>query len=278
MWTRIDEAHLPKGQFRFKSSQVFAVSDDTVNRTQTEEIRDICDAFVHGLRQVLVKKLYAAYIFGAAAFPDALPTGDIDFHVILNDELTVAERSALEELHRTLADRFPPLGGELDGYYILLADARRDSPPQSQMWRRATDDSWALHCEHIRAGRHIVLHGPDPRELYPSANWVQTEAALRNEFDFVREHLQDYPDYCILNLCRLIYSYETKDVVISKAKAADWAHEALPSWKRHIDLARKSYTRQITSEERGFILAEAASFFEFARSRIEKARSRRGKE
>jgi hypothetical protein len=246
--------------------------------TQSEEIKAICGAFVEGLRRVLGKRLYAAYVYGAAAFPDAVPTGDIDFHVILVDELTAAERSALEELHQTLTNRFPPLGGELDGYYILLADARRDSPPQSQMWRRATDHAWPLHCEHIRAGRHIVLHGPDPREIYPPATWTQIETALQHELDFVQKHLQDYPDYCILNLCRLIYSYETKKIVVSKAGAADWAHGALPDWRRHIDLARKSYARQITSEEREFIYAEVAGFFEFAQSRIEEAQSRRAGE
>ena len=243
--------------------------------SQVEEINAICEAFIHGLRMVLGKKLYAAYIYGAAAFRDALPTGDIDFHVILNDGITAAERSALEELHRRLADRFPPLGGELDGYYILLDDARRDSPPQSQMWRRATDYGWPLHCEHIRAGRHIVLHGPDPREIYPPATWVQIEVALQHEIEFIQEHLQDYPDYCILNLCRLIYSYETKDVVISKAKAADWAYDALPEWRRHIELARKSYARRITPEEKEFILREVPRFFELAQSRITLTKNRR---
>ena len=53
----------------------------------------------------------------------------------------------------------------MDGYYILLADARCTSPPQSQMWSRATDASWALNREHIRAGRCIIFHGPDPKEI-----------------------------------------------------------------------------------------------------------------
>jgi hypothetical protein len=239
--------------------------------TTSKQVDVIGDAFMEGLRAILGDKLYGAYVYGAAAFPDAVPTGDIDFHVILRGPLTNSERSEVERFHETLARRFPPLGGELDGYYILLKDARRRSPPRSEIWSRATDNSWALHREHIRAGRHIVLHGPDPREIYPPATWPELENALRGELDYVEAHLQDYPDYCILNLCRLIYSFETGEVVVSKAAAADWAYNAFPEWRRQIDLARRSYARQATSEDRAFMLSTVHSFFEHAWSRIEES-------
>jgi len=240
--------------------------------TIREQVGAIGQAFVDGLRRVLGDKLYGLYVYGAAAFPDDVPTGDIDFHVILTGPLTDDERSRLCELHDSLARDFPPLGAEMDGYYILLADARRAEPPQSQMWKRATDQSWALHREHIRAGRHIALHGPDPREIYPPATWPEIEEALDWELRYVADHLGQYPDYCILQLCRLIYSHETRDVVVSKAAASAWAHEALPEWRRHVALARKSYARQATAQDRAFMLAEVPAFLEFAVSRIEEAR------
>jgi hypothetical protein len=233
---------------------------------------------VDGLRRILGDKLYGAYLYGAAAFHEAAPVGDIDFHVILKSELTESERSELEGLHEALARRFPPLVsrppgarcGELDGYYILLRDARRKSPPRSQMWGRATDDSWALHRAHIRAGRHIVLCGPQPTSIYPPAAWPEIAAALFGELAYVEKVLHEHPDYCILNLCRLIYSFEKRDVVVSKAAASDWALEALPEWKRCIELAKKSYAGQATSEDREFMLSEVGRFLEFARLRIER--------
>ena len=236
------------------------------------DIYAILPPFVEGLQRIVGDKLFAAYVFGAAAFPDAIPSRDIDFHVLLQTELTDVERINLETLHRALTERFPPLGGEMDGYYILLADARRETPPQSRLWRRAIDQAWALHCEHIRAGRHIVLHGPDPREIYPPARWPQLEAALRHEITFVQQHLHDYPDYCILNLCRLIYSFTTQDVVISKAAAADWAHDKLPEWRRHITAAKHSYLRQTTPAAQEFMRSEVGKFFAYAQARIGQVR------
>ena len=95
------------------------------------------------------------------------------------------------------------------------------------MWNGAIDHSWALHREHIRAGRRVILYGPDPDEIYPPAKWPEIESALLGELDFVEKHLHDYPDYCILNLCRLMYSFETSDVVVSKALAAELAYDVL---------------------------------------------------
>ena len=234
----------------------------------SREVNIICRSFVEGLKRILKEKLHGVYVYGAAAFPDTVPSGDIDFHVILTSELTDEERSQLETFHESLAKQFPPLGGELDGYYILLEDARGETPPRSQIWRRAIDESWALHCEHIRAGRHIVLHGPEPTEFYPPASWSEVEIALRGEMAYVEKHLLEHPAYCILNLCRLMYSFETKDVVVSKAQTAYWTRDAVPQWRRHIDLALKSYAHQTAQEDEEFMLAEVERFLEFSQARI----------
>jgi len=230
---------------------------------------------VKGLRTILGDKLFGAYVYGAAASTGAGPARDIDFHVVLKEPLTSAERSALEGLHKSLARQFPPLGGELDGYYILLEDARAKSPPMSLMWQRPIDNSWALHREHIRSGRCLVLHGPDPTGVSPPATWPELEQALRGELGYVEKHLHDYPDYCILNLCRLVYSFETGEVVISKAAAADWARSALPEWVRLIEAARNSYAGRSAPQEREFMLAEVRGLFDFARARIEQAAAKR---
>jgi len=236
------------------------------------QINIIIAEFGKGLRAVLGEKLHGAYIYGAAAFNDALPTGDIDFHVILKDHLTETEQTELEHLHKELARKYPPLGGELDGYYILLEDARKKIPPRSEMWQHATDDAWALHREHIRAGRYIPLHGRDPREIYPPSTWPELETALLHQIRFIEEHLDEYPDYCILNLCRLIYSFRTRDVVISKAQASEWSFEAIPEWRSLVELARQSYEKRTTTQDREVMLRGVKDFYAYATEQIDHAR------
>ena len=238
-----------------------------------EEIKDLCQALLQGLRVVLGDKLYGLYLYGAAAFPDSGPIGDIDFHVILKTALTDWEKKELENLYATLARDFPPLGTELDGYYILLSEAQQPSPPTHQLRTDIVDSSWALHRAHIRAGRCIVLQGPDPARVYPPVSWPEVESALDGELKYVEDHLDDYPDYCILNLCRLMYSFETHDVVVSKAAAAAWAWDAFPDWRRHVEFAQKSYARQGTPEERKFMLSDVKRFFWFASEHINRSRT-----
>ncbi|MBN2383983.1 DUF4111 domain-containing protein [bacterium] len=240
----------------------------------TEDISRIGRAFVRGLEQVLGPKLFGVYFYGAAAFPDAGPLGDIDFHVIVVSELSAHECSLLEDLHESLAREYFPLGGEMDGYYLLLADARLTEPPRSQMWQHAIDYSWALHRTHILAGRRIVLFGPDPAALYQPVSWPEIEQALYGELDYVARHLEEIPGYCVLNLCRLIYSFETREVVISKSQAAHWAIDSMPEWREHIELAQKSYAQQLGPAEKQFLLEHVQSFFQFADRRIRIALSK----
>ena len=232
------------------------------------EIQDLCQALLRGLNAALGEKLFGVYLYGALAFPEGGATGDIDFHVILKGTLSDREKTELKDLHATLARDFPPLGVGLDGYYILLEEARQTSPPRHQLVAGVTDDSWALHREHIRAGRCIVLQGPDPRQVYPAASWPELESALWGELDYVERHLADYPDYCVLNLCRLMYSFDTRDVVVSKRASAGWAYDAFPEWRPLIEAAGKSYERRAATQDKQLLKSEVQRFFDFACERI----------
>ena len=240
-----------------------------------DEIQDLCQAFLQGLHRSLGDKLVGVYLYGALAFPEEGATGDIDLHVILNDGLSEAERSELHGLHAALARQFPPLGAELDGYYHLLEDARQTAPPRHQLRPGVIDNSWALHRAHILAGRCIVLHGPDPRQVYPPASWPELESALQGELDYVERHLADYPAYCVLNLCRLMLSYGTGDVVLSKRGSAAWTCHTCPAWRPLIEAARRSYDRRATAHDRELLQSEVRQFFDFASERIAETRSKR---
>jgi hypothetical protein len=204
-------------------------------------LEPLCTAFIRGLDAVLGAKLCAVYLYGAIAFPEGDASGDVDFHVIVREPLTDIEKTGLKDLHAALARGFPPSGADMDGYYLLLDDARRTTPPAHQFLPGVSDQSWALSCAHMRAGRYIRLRGPDPAEIYPAVSWPELEAALWHEHDFIVKHLAEYPDYCILNLCRLIYSFQTRDVVVSKRFSGvgqDCLSPMEPSHRRRPSLLR----------------------------------------
>ena len=240
-----------------------------------EGLQGFCVAFVSGLNAVLGENLNGVYLYGAWAFPEGTKRGDIDFHVILRRALSDREKLALSDLHTALAREFPLLVGEgLDGYYILLEEARRTTSPRHQLLDDVVDESWALHRAHVRAGRCIVLQGPDPREVYPAASWEELANALQGELAYVEKHLIDYPAYCVLNLCRLMYSYETRDVVVSKYASARWACHAYPERGSYIEAARKVYEVTASTREKELLKSGIACFFDFACERIRESRSK----
>ena len=227
------------------------------------KIQDMVQALLEELKTTLGENLYAVYLYGAIAFPESRYFGDIDCHVILNHRLSRDEIKKFYDIDTSFAQSFPLCPG-LDIYFILLDEARNTSPPRHQIRPEIVDESWALHREHMRAGRCIILYGPDPKEIFPPASWHELKAALHRELEYVRNHLTEYPDYCILNLCRIMYSFQTCDVVVSKIAAAAWAWETFPEWRPYIELAKKSYAKQTTPQERQIMISEIEKLYQFA--------------
>ena len=234
-----------------------------------EPIQGFCSTFLDGLSAVLQRKLFAVYIYGAWAFPEGKAKGDVDLHVILTGPLSDEEKSRIEDLHTAVASEFSSLAGERpDAWYILINDARGTRPPAHQLSEALVDESWALHWAHIRAGRCIVLYGPEPRGLLSEPSWEELDVALQGELRYVARQLADYPAYCVLNLCRLIYSYQTRDVVVSKHASALWARQMFPDKGPCIEAAMRIYEGAGSEAERRHVESEASSFFHFATERI----------
>lgn len=228
------------------------------------EIADLCHAFLSGLKEILGGRLHGLYLYGSVVFPETVTMTDVDFHVLLVEPLSEAEKSELPRLHVDLARQFPPLGAELDGYYILLQDARKEQPPPHQFLESVVDDSWALHRAHIHAGKYIVLYGPDPVHIYPAAAWEEIDLALQGELDFVAKQLEVNPAYCVLNLCRLMYSYKTRDVAVSKQFCAVWAMTEFPGWEDLISAALSAYGQPAYARDSDRLATRLPDFFDFA--------------
>jgi hypothetical protein len=235
------------------------------------EVAHVCRSFTEGLQERLADKLFGVYLYGAVVFPDSGRAGDLDCHVVLKEGLTPAEIESIERLHQELAKRHPPLGAELDAWYILCSAAQGFEPPVHQIKHEMMDRSWALHCAHIRAGYFITLCGPEPAGIFPSPSWSDISEALEYELEFIRNDLA-HPAYCTLNLCRIVYSLENRDVVVSKQFTAEWAQARLPEWADLIQAAVRSYAGTQTAEDEALLGRKIRPFLAFVEERLQKTR------
>ena len=233
----------------------------------TSSVSEVCRAFVCGLEAILDANLHGIYMHGASVFPDSGPIQDIDCHVILAGPLRRRDKDAILQLQRELSERFSPLGGELDAYFILYEDALKTRPPAHQLQREIRDESWSLHCAHIRAKRFIALYGPPPKDIFPAPSWSEITNALEHELTFIQQNLQ-YPDYCVLNMCRIMFSVQERNVVVSKFSSGKWARSRFPEWKPLIDAAVASYRDTDTRDEAELLKNQTESFINFGKRRI----------
>lgn len=249
-----------------------------MKRKLSENVKIITQSFVNGSAKILGTKLHGIYMYGATIFTYSGPIQDIDCHVVLNKHLKDNEIKDIKEMHRTIATKYPPLGGSLDAYFILFEAAQAKSPPQHQLNKEIFDTAWALHCAHVRAGRYETLWGPEPKEIFPTPSWHDIDVDLMNQLKYIKEHLC-YSAYCILNLCRIMYSYTKKDVVVSKHFCANWGVKKLPQWKPLIAAAMRYYnemryyTKAINYKDDKLFAAQLNDFLSFSEDYINKIKN-----
>ncbi len=227
------------------------------------EIQAVCTGLLDGLKAALSDNLYGVYLYGAMVFPETRYVEDIDFHVIVNKKLTDPEKEAIKKLHHELSEESPFTKEDLDGYYILVEDARKMSTPWHQVYPDIPDEAWPLHIAHMRAGYCIILHGPAPSEFLPEPTWQDLKAGLESSMKHTGKNLDMHPAYCVLNLCRLLYSYRTQDVVVSKRLAAEWTMEHFPDWQELVDSALRVFEREEKNEDKSLLESRIHEFHRF---------------
>lgn len=242
------------------------------------DVAALCGQLKAGLRESLDDGLASLYLYGALAFPRPKNWAvDVDFHALLSRSITDDERDAVRAMHRRFADA-SALGKELDGYYVLMVDAAGSEPPVSQagvfpstsgsLVAEVTDEAWALHRAHVLAGRFVLLHGDDPRGVLLPPTWDELEHALHGEMAYIDSY-PEHPAYGILNACRILYSFRSRDVVISKYGAAQWGMTELPSeWRQPIAAAVRLYSRRASASDLELVSEHHSAFIAYIKDEL----------
>ena len=211
-----------------------------------EAVRHACVRLRDGLHDLLGPQLVSLWAYGAATRPDRPKRlGDVDTHGVLQNRQDTLIATRIDELHAAI-------GGDLqiewDSWYVLEEDARNAAPPKHALRHELVDSSWSLHRAHWLAGEYVLLHGCAAADLVRPPTWAEMEAGLRSELSFITQSIQEgntdagYAAYAVSNACRIIYSLENQDVVVSKRAAALWAFEHMPaSWQPAIRAALRFY-------------------------------------
>ena len=235
-----------------------------------ETTQCVVDGLRRGLLEIFADDLAAIWLYGGSLFaPIAL---DIDLHVLLARRPQPNDGRRILELHATISNNTRWIN-ELDCWYILLDDASRPEPPANvgPLHPGIRDEHWPLHRAHWLAGACIVVHGTSPSDIVWPPGWHELEGVLRRE-------LIDEADeggrpggaaspYWTLQLCRVLASLETRDVVRSKLDSGAWALGRLPR-ETHpiIKAAMRYYSRSSRDGDEQLIERTYGDFYAAVRT------------
>jgi hypothetical protein len=206
------------------------------------------------VQNVLGENFIGAYLQGSFAVGDFDTHSDVDFLIILEEDISDARLPTLQALHGEIFELGSPWAQHLEGSYIPKGALRRFPPPpreflyldngSGELVRSDHDDSLVVYW--VLRERGITLIGPEPRSLVTP---VSVDALRREALETMRtwqEHLLADPNklnnrwrqtFVVLSYCRMLHTLQS-GAVDSKPAGVAWAKEALDSrWRQLIQRA-----------------------------------------
>ncbi len=226
----------------------------SANHTMTPypDLNAVLRELVDGAQAVLGQHFIAAYLQGSFAVGDFDAHSDVDFTMVVEDELPTAQVDALQAMHARLYGLDCAWAQHLEGSYFPRAVLKRPPQDGERLWfldngSRALVQSTHCNTRVVRwvvREKGIALAGPSPAALIEP---VSAEA-LREEIratirDWGQEILADtarynnrfYQSFIVLSYCRMWHSLHI-GAVASKRAGAEWAKANLDSaWAGLID-------------------------------------------
>jgi predicted nucleotidyltransferase len=194
------------------------------------------------------------YLFGSLTNGDFDAHSDIDVLFVTDEVISEEKFQALYAMHENIAKIDSPWAIQLEVSYIPRGALRRYDPPDNKhphMDRGADehlhimqhDSDWIVQ-RYILRERGIRVDGPALHLLIDpippgDLRWAVSDILHSWICHFLDEpqtlKYRGYQSYTVLTLCRILYTYETGEVV-SKPVAAEWAKRKLDKeWIELID-------------------------------------------
>ena len=204
-----------------------------------EEVKDACV-------DILGDGLTGIYVHGSLAFGCfAWATGDIDFLIVMQREMTQEEKEALIRYLLKAEERAPVKGFEMSVMRRQDCEAFVHPAPYelhySKAYRReyqrdlsslcrsmcGVDEDLAAHITVLKAvGK--TLYGLPLEQVFGDVPPQDYLKSILFDVENAREDVWENPVYVTLNLCRVL-GYGKDRLVLSKKTGALWAMENLPA-------------------------------------------------
>ncbi|MGD1994468.1 MAG: DUF4111 domain-containing protein [Anaerolineae bacterium] len=220
--------------------------------TPYPELNRVLDELVSRIQGVLGGRFVGLYLQGSFAVGDFDQHSDVDFIIVVEEELTPHQVDALQTVHEDVYHLDSEWAKHLEGSYFPRAILRDLSKRGSDLWyldHGARSLVRSDHCNTLLVRwvvreKGVALAGPPPSTLLePISKEVLRREIFKTLTTWGEEILDDptpynnrfYQAFIVLNYCRMLHDLQ-RGYPGSKREGAEWAKETLdPSWSALID-------------------------------------------
>jgi len=212
---------------------------------------------VDGASAILGDNFCGAYLHGSFASGDADEFSDVDFVIVIHEELSAEQQQALQLLHGRIYELESAWAQHLEGSYVPSAQLRQmdwSHQPFFYLDNGSKELVWDSHCNTavvrwLLRENGLPLAGPEPSALVgPVSTADLRREALARVRDYADWAAEPEPGelglmsrwkqpYLVLTLCRLLFTLFTGRVA-AKREAGEWALATLDEeWADLVRLA-----------------------------------------
>ncbi len=224
------------------------MSGHELHLTPYQEVNAVLKELLTAVQRTLGYSFTGLYLYGSLATSGfALRRSDIDFLVVVRDDLTSKQIANLDGMHLALSASESSWAKKLEGVYLPYAALRRhdpDGPPrptlnESQFYQAPLGPDWVIQ-RHVLREHERIVHGPSLRTAIDPVSADDLRQAVHDILegwwapmlaDPARLEAPGYQPFAVLSMCRAIYTLERGELA-TKSEAAHWAIGRLgPDWQ-----------------------------------------------
>jgi predicted nucleotidyltransferase len=222
--------------------------------TSYPELNQVLGELVSRIQEILGNDFVGAYLQGSFAVGDFDRHSDVDFIVVLEDELAPAQVDGLQVMHDQVYELDSEWAKHLEGSYFPREILRHHSERGLDLWYLDHGARSLIRSDHcntvlvrwIVREKGVRLAGPPPETLVdPISEEVLRAEIFETLTDWGQQILDDpgpydnrfYQGFIVLSYCRMLHDLH-RGYPGSKHEGAEWAKSVLdPSWSDLIDRA-----------------------------------------
>lgn len=199
----------------------------------------ILEIISDNFNSILKNNLVGIYVHGSIAFGCFnWDKSDIDFLVVVNNELSISDKLSLLNVLDKLIIQVPPKGLEMSvvlkkhcvkfkyptpfelHFSNMWLDAYKNNPEKFCSDMHGVDKDLAAHFT-VTKKVGITLYGLPINEVFgcvPKSNYIDS---IKNDIMDCKLEIMEKPMYNVLTLCRVL-AYVKDDLITSKEQGGNW--------------------------------------------------------